>query len=286
MEPKSFVIFVKSKTQIKMKKILFFFIAVISAVSINAQVGTTAIDFTVTDIDGNEISLYADILDQGYVAILDCSATWCGPCWAMHDSHTLEDIHQAYGPNGTDQVRVVFYEADPSTTQADLEGTGPSTQGDWITGVTFPIVNESPLQLSGGDYWPLGFPTISIIRPSDGMIVADPWNQTTFDSFVAAVNAVDTGVTLGLVNVSEANAQNADVNIYPNPSSDVATVNLSGFEGKVTVQVFDLLGKEVISFTSTSLKEMIDLTSLEEGHYVVKAANGASEVTKRISVIR
>ncbi|MFT6626254.1 MAG: thiol-disulfide isomerase/thioredoxin [Flavobacteriales bacterium] len=269
-----------------MKKILFFFTAVISAVSINAQIGATASDFTVTDIGGNEISLYADILDQGYVAILDCSATWCGPCWAMHDSHTLQEVHEAYGPNGTNQVRVVFYEADAETTQADLEGTGTSTQGDWITGVTYPIVNESPLQLSGGEYWPLGFPTVNVIRPSDGVIVADPWNQTTFESFVAAVNAVDTGVTLGAVNVSEADAENADINVYPNPSSDWATLSLLGFTGAVNIQVYDLLGKEVMSFTSNSLKEVVDVTSLEIGSYVVKATSGVSEITKRISVIR
>jgi len=274
------------ENQNKMKKILFSLTAVITVLSINAQVGTTAVDFTVTDINGNEISLYADILDQGYVAILDCSATWCGPCWAMHDSHTLEDIHQAYGPNGTNQVRVVFYEGDPLTTQADLEGTGSNTLGDWVTGVTFPIVNESPLQLSGNDYWPLGFPTISVIRPSDGEIVADPWNQTSFDSFVAAVNAVDAGVTLGAVNVSETDVRNADVNVYPNPVSHSATMNLSGFDGKVIVQVFDLLGKEVMLFTSTSPREVIDVTSLQEGNYVIKVANGISEVTKRISVIR
>jgi len=269
-----------------MKKILFFFTAVISAVSINAQIGLTASDFTVTDIGGNEISLYADILDQGYVAILDCSATWCGPCWAMHDSHTLEEIHQAYGPNGTNQVRVIFYEADADTNQADLEGTGSATLGDWLTGVSYPVVNESPLQLSGSEYWPDGFPTVNVIRPSDGMIVADPWNQTTFESFVAAVNAVDAGVTLGAVSVSEADAINADVNVYPNPSSDKATVNLSGFTGTVSVQVYDLLGKEVMSFTSTLFKDVIDVTGLEVGSYVVRAASGTSEVTKRISVIR
>jgi hypothetical protein len=183
-------------------------------------------------------------------------------------------------------VRVVFYEADAETTQADLEGTGTSTQGDWITGVTYPIVNESPLQLSGGEYWPLGFPTVNVIRPSDGVIVADPWNQTTFESFVAAVNAVDTGVTLGAVNVSEADAENADINVYPNPSSDWATLSLLGFTGAVNIQVYDLLGKEVMSFTSNSLKEVVDVTSLEIGSYVVKATSGVSEITKRISVIR
>jgi len=269
-----------------MKKLLFFFTAALCVATLNAQIGATATDFTVTDIEGNEISLYADILDQGYIAIVDCSATWCGPCWIMHDSHTLQEIHEAYGPDGTNQVRVVFYEADASTTEADLNGTGSNTIGDWTAGVTYPIVNESPLQLSGAMYWPEGFPTVNVIRPSDGVIVADPWNQTTFESFVAAVNSADTGITLGAVSVSEVDVKNADVNVYPNPSSDEATVNLSGFTGAVSVRVYDLLGKEVMSFTSTSLKEVIDVTGLEVGSYVVRATGSVSEVTKRISVIR
>jgi hypothetical protein len=41
-----------------------------------------------------------------------------------------------------------------------------------------------------------------------------------------------------------------------------------------------------MSFTSNSLKEVVDVTSLEIGSYVVKATSGVSEITKRISVIR
>ena len=40
-----------------------------------AQLGT-APDFNVTDIDGNTHQLYADILDQGLIAIVDVSNTW------------------------------------------------------------------------------------------------------------------------------------------------------------------------------------------------------------------
>lgn len=60
----------------------------------SAQYGT-APDFSVTDLDGNQINLYADILDQGLIAVVDVSATWCGPCWNLHQSHALEDLHQA-----------------------------------------------------------------------------------------------------------------------------------------------------------------------------------------------
>lgn len=55
----------------------------------NAQIGSTAPDFNVTDINGNSHNLY-EILDAGYIAIIDVSATWCGPCWTLHQSHTLQ----------------------------------------------------------------------------------------------------------------------------------------------------------------------------------------------------
>ena len=45
---------------------------------------TTAPDFTVVDIQGNSHSLYADILDQGKIAIVQIAATWCPPCWNLH----------------------------------------------------------------------------------------------------------------------------------------------------------------------------------------------------------
>ena len=74
-----------------------------------AQFGT-APDFNVTDIDGNQHQLYADILDQGLIAVIDVSATWCGPCWSLYTSNALEELHEAYGPDGTNQLRVIFYE--------------------------------------------------------------------------------------------------------------------------------------------------------------------------------
>ncbi|MBK9288092.1 MAG: hypothetical protein IPN38_10495 [Flavobacteriales bacterium] len=54
---------------------------------------------------------------------MDCSATWCGPCWNLHQSGSLEQLHANYGPDGTDQIRALPYEADASTTLADLQGT-------------------------------------------------------------------------------------------------------------------------------------------------------------------
>ena len=150
---------------------------------VSAQLGT-APDFTVTDIDGNTHSLYEDILDQGLIAVVEVSATWCSPCWSLHGSQALELLNQSFGPQGTNQLRVIFYEGDASTTMDDIQGSGSNTQGDWTEGISFPIVNESPLSLDLNVWAPLGFPTVNVIRPSDYEIVLDTWNILSFDELL------------------------------------------------------------------------------------------------------
>ena len=159
-------------------------------VEVSAQFGT-APDFTVTDIDGNTHSLYEDILDQGLIAVVEVSATWCPPCWSLHSSQALELLNQSFGPQGTNQLRVIFYEGDASTTLDDIQGTGSNTQGDWTEGISFPLVNESPLSLDLNVWAPLGFPTVNVIRPSDYEIVLDTWNILSFEGQAEAINSAN-----------------------------------------------------------------------------------------------
>ena len=104
--------------------------------------GSFVPNFEAEDINGNTHNLY-DYLSQGYKVIIDVSATWCGPCWTYHTSGALEDVWETYGPDGTDDVIVIFVEGDDSTTAADLEGTGGATQGNWIEGTGYPIIDDA-----------------------------------------------------------------------------------------------------------------------------------------------
>lgn len=162
--------------------------------SANAQLasGSVAPNFTVTDIDGNTHELY-DILDQGKTVVIDVFATWCGPCWNYHQTHTLEDVWNTYGPNGTDEIFVMGIEADASTPISELTN---SSLGNWTEGITYPMIDD-------GDFAALYqiayYPTIYHICPnrivSEAGQLADPSGFSTLgDDCQLAAGANNAGL--------------------------------------------------------------------------------------------
>lgn len=130
--------------------------------------GSTAPNFTATDINGNSWTLY-DILDQGKSVVIDISATWCGPCWAYHNSGQLERLYEDFGPDGSNEVMVLFIEGDGSTTLADLNGTGSNTQGNWVANTPYPIIDNGGI---ADQYAITYFPTIYHICPDRTLVEA------------------------------------------------------------------------------------------------------------------
>ena len=149
-----------------MKHFISFFAAAFISVAAFAQLpdGSIAPDFTAIDINGNEHNLYA-LLDSGYQVILHFDVTWNSPGFFYHEEGTLETLNETYGPDGTNELRVFLLESDDYTNLDDLNGTGNNTQGDWVTGTTYPIIDDAG-DIFFNSYLGAYYPTIYTICPN------------------------------------------------------------------------------------------------------------------------
>ena len=160
----------------KTLKLLLLTLISFFTLTLSAQLpnGSTAPDWTLTDVNGTAHNLY-NYLDNSYTVFLDFSAVWCGPCWGYHTSGALESLYEQHGPSGfpnvdantTDDVMVFMIEGDANAL-ACLYGTGCGTQGDWITGTPYPVFctdgtvnNDNTTSLYDIGFWP----TIYMICP-------------------------------------------------------------------------------------------------------------------------
>ncbi len=149
-----------------MKRLLTLLVAVAGCFSANAQLadGSTAPDFTATDLNGRTWHLY-DILETGRPVIMDVSATWCGPCWSYHNSNALETYYDTHGPEGDGKSMVFFVEGDGATNLNCMYGSSGcvgGTQGNWVLNTPYPMFDNSVIS---NQYAIAYFPTIYLICP-------------------------------------------------------------------------------------------------------------------------
>jgi thiol-disulfide isomerase/thioredoxin len=264
-----------------MKKLLFSLSLCLGFLGSNhAQLanGTYCPDFSGTDINGNPHNLYT-YLDAGYTVVVDVSATWCPPCWSYHQTGALEDLWMNHGPAGepgvsastTNDVIVIYVEGDGSTTLADLQGTGSNTQGDWVTGTDYPIIDDASIASTLGIAY---YPTIYTIYP-DRYLEESGASQSHYSNISSNVGnhiggsaTVDATIYNYTGDIASCGAINVAVNIQ-----NFGSQPLSG----ATVEVFD----GATSLGSASMSTTLNLYAIEE---VTVPVNITSNVNLNIVV--
>lgn len=122
---------------------LLFAFGLVTSANGSAQLpdGSTAPDFTLTDINGTTHTLY-DYLDAGKTVYLDFFACHCPTCWNYHNTHALSDLYTLHGPNtNTNDVFVFAIELDPNNGTNEFYGISGVTQGNWVAGTGYPQIN-------------------------------------------------------------------------------------------------------------------------------------------------
>lgn len=98
-------------------------------------------NWTATDIAGNTISIQ-DYLNDGKTVLVDISAHWCGPCWAWHNGGIMEKLYHEFGPEGTNDLVIIWVDGDAASSMTLLNG-GSGSQGNWVTGTPYPIIGPN-----------------------------------------------------------------------------------------------------------------------------------------------
>lgn len=163
---------------------LVLFATATAQISAQLPSGSIAPDFSAKDLNGQTWQLY-ELLDQGKIVVLEVSATWCAPCWAYHNGHSMHQFYQAHGPEGDNRARVLFIEGDPKTNTNCLygqAGCNDYTPGNWVAGTPFPIINDDSIAKA---YKIEYYPTVFVVCPNRKIYevgqwsAADLWEQAT-----------------------------------------------------------------------------------------------------------
>ena len=162
-----------------MKKVFILLVALSLGWGLKAQCPLqTAVDFTATDVHGEQVHLF-DILDRGQYVLVDFFFTTCGPC-----QQATPKIVQSYYTMGCNQHDVFYIEI----------ATGDSEAAclNWVNrfGVEYPTISGA----AGGtsicnQYGISSYPTIILIAPDRSIVIRDLWPINNAQTVVSALTA-------------------------------------------------------------------------------------------------
>ena len=237
---------------------------------------TEAQNFHVKTIDGEPIWLFPLLDDENQIVVIDFFSTTCGPC-----QDYAPDFQACYENFGMNQGNVYFMGINWGN---DNQGV---REFDSIFGLTYPSISGSQ---GGGnivyqDYDIQSYPTVIVITPDHNIVEQYVWppdEQTLTAAIIAAG---------GIVGIDEEKENWAEMLVYPNPVSDIGTVQVHlTHPSRVSMKLYNLLGVEVRNVRSEMLDKglnniSIEVSGIPNGYYFLKLESTDGLVsTTRISV--
>ncbi len=226
------------------------------------QDGSMAPDFTLSDINGNQHTLY-DYLDQGKTVYIDFFACHCPYCWDYHGTHALADLYDMYGPGtASEDVMVMAIELDANNGTDQFYGIGGNTQGNWVAGTNYQQINPEGAERSSiiGSYAVNYYPLIYAICPDRKITVIGKKNTQLLYAHTS---------TCGPLGIEDSGAIAQPFSISQNAESIFVSIKDESFLHKGTVRLIDVTGKVVVSVTPEELQLMISTSSVGKGFYIV-----------------
>jgi hypothetical protein len=103
-----------------------------------------------------------------------------------------------------------------------------------------------------------------------GVISFSPWSTTSFMTWPTTVQNV--------------NSSDFDIDAYPNPATDVLTIEVKGsLANNATITLSDVAGRVLRSEAITDAKTTLNIANLPAGNYMLKYADGANNRILKIN---
>lgn len=258
----------------KMKKLVLLFVFMFN-INVYAQLpnGSIAPDFTLTDYYGTTHNLYS-YLNAGKTVFIDIFAAHCPVCWAYHQTHTMKNLYNNYGPNGSNETMVLALEYDQWNDSNAFLGNGPAwvTQGNWLDETPFPVFDvEDPNRGVFIDYEVSFYPLVYKICPNK--IVERIITSETPAQLYQKVQNCQTAMSLSEVKNHE--------HIYINQASK--TLIIDAYQLVKSIAIKNLQGQIIksIYFTKSSA---INISDLITGVYIFEIQAEDTIVYKKFYV--
>ena len=115
-----------------------------------------------------------------------------------------------------------------------------------------------------------------------GGFCSNPLSQYTSDAWLLKVDSLGCPYPNCTVGIEEENKTVA-FNLWPNPATEV--INVEVFNAKeTTVNIKDVLGKEVYHSVFTEAKIVVDVSHFKKGMYLVEVGMGNTSIIKKLIV--
>ena len=128
-------------------------------------------------------------------------------------------------------------------------------------------------------------------------IIDDILGRETLEVKVTNIRAIQAdempvilNAPIELVNLITTNAESPQLSkqldIFPNPSSDIIHIRYRGIMSSSNIQVYNIIGQEILNIQSATAFEKLDVSDWSPGIYLVKVVIDNQSITKKIEVNR
>jgi peroxiredoxin len=265
-----------------MKKIYFLLLGTFISFGVSAQ---TPPDFTVTDSEGNTLSLHTE-LAAGKTVLLDFFFTTCPPC--ISNVPNIEHIYQEFGAGTSDfdiwGINDRNSNAEINAYKSQYGVTNPCVSGTDGGGAA--VVNSYSATWSF-----TGFPTYAVVC-ADQSVTWDIWPISANAPEVQTSLENDCGLSASPAGINDVEKV-AITAVYPNPATEYATIAYKlDDRSMINIEVYNILGDLIKTvtpgFINAGQKEThLNVRDLAPGNYFIKLTvdENLSDVMK-LNVIR